>query len=181
MYAKFCLRTMEEMSTEIKDADVLDKSGSPIVGGALFRKYLLNRCQEEFERGWTVNLPEPKEGETEVMLSDEYYVAAAAKRKGLGLVQFIGELYKLRMLSIKIMHTCFTRLLDFEGMPDEGAVESLVKLLRTVGAVMAENDPGPALLDQYFQRIATIMNMPGLPSRMHFLLLVRLFPSLITL
>jgi len=172
MYAKFCLRTMEEMSTEIKDANVVDKSGNPIVGGGLFRKYLLNRCQEEFERGWTVNLPEIKEGESEVMLSDEYYIAAAAKRKGLGLIQFIGELYKLRMLSIKIMHECFTRLLDFEGMPDEGAVESLTKLLRTVGATMAENEHGPALLDQYFQRIASIMRMAGLPSRLHFLLLV---------
>lgn len=172
MYAKFCLRTMEEMSTEIKDADVVDKLGNPIVGGGLFRKYLLNRCQEEFERGWTVNLPEIKEGESEVMLSDEYYIAAAAKRKGLGLVQFIGELYKLRMLSIKIMHECFLRLLAFEGMPDEGAVESLTKLLRTVGGTMAEDERGPTLLDHYFQRIASIMGMAGLPSRLHFMLLV---------
>lgn len=173
MYAKFCLRMLEEMSSEIKDETILDKSGNPVVGGPLFRKYLLNRCQEEFEHGWSVNLPEKQEGQTEeaAMLSDEYYVAAAAKRKGLGLVQFIGELYKLRMLSIKIMHECFKRLLDFEGLPDESAIESLVKLIRTVGSTMQQEQNGPQLLDQYFQRIDTIMKLPGLPSRMSFMLL----------
>jgi len=48
MYAKFCSRMLQTMSTEIKDENVRDKHGQPVVGGALFRKYLLNRCQEEF-------------------------------------------------------------------------------------------------------------------------------------
>jgi len=173
MYAKFCLRMLETISDDIKDASVVNKDGALVTGGGLFRKYLLNRCQEEFERGWTVNLPEKKEGESEeaTMLSDEYYIAEAAKRKGLGLIQFIGEVYKLRMLSIKIMHECFNRLLSFEGLPDEAAIESLVKLLRTVGGSMADEELGPRLLNQYFAKIAEIMNMEGLPSRMHFMLL----------
>lgn len=56
----------------------LDKNGNPVVGGALFRKYLLNRCQEEFERGWEVNLPEKPEGENAeaALLSDEYYIVS---------------------------------------------------------------------------------------------------------
>lgn len=175
MYAKFCLRMMDQMSHDIKDEDVVNKEGQHVTGGALFRKYLLNRCQEEFERGWTVNLPEKKEGETEeaAMLSDEYYIAAAAKRKGLGLLQFIGEVYKLRMLSIKIMHQCFVRLFDNMegGMPDEGAIESLVKLLKTVGLKMSGDDHGPGLIEGYFQKIRFILDMPGLPSRMQFLLM----------
>lgn len=105
----------------------------PPAGGSLFRKYLLNRCQEDYEKGWserqrTANAAasqaeedraklesneaskadaekaaesgqstkaEPKEAE---ILSDEYYAAQKAKRRGLGLVRFIGELYKLNML-----------------------------------------------------------------------------------
>ena len=53
-----------------------------------------------------MNLPEKPEGVTEeaAMLSDEYYIAAAAKRRGLGLVKFIGELFKLGMLTERIMH-----------------------------------------------------------------------------
>jgi len=105
MYAKFCHKMLLTMSTEIRDETVKDKHGQPVVGGALFRKYLLNRCQEEFEKGWEVNLPEKPEGTQgeAALLSDEYYIAAAAKRKGLGLIQFIGELYKLNMLTLRIM------------------------------------------------------------------------------
>lgn len=105
------------------------------------------------------------------MLSDEYYIAAAAKRRGLGLIQFIGELYKLGMLTLRIMHECVLKLLDFEGMPDESNIESLVKLLRTVGATMEATEAGPNMIGMYFQRIEKIMNMEGLPSRLHFMLL----------
>ncbi|CAI6340297.1 unnamed protein product [Periconia digitata] len=173
MYAKFCAHMLNTMSTEIKDENVRDKHGNPVVGGALFRKYLLNRCQEEFEKGWEINLPDKPEGQTgeAALLSEEYYVAAAAKRRGLGLIQFIGELYKLNMLTLRIMHECVLKLLDFEGLPDESAVESLTKLLRTVGGTMAAADAGPKMLDVYFQRIEKIMNMEGLNSRLKFMLM----------
>jgi translation initiation factor 4G len=172
MYAKFCSRMLATMSTDIKDENVRDKHGNPVVGGALFRKYLLNRCQEEFERGWEINLPEaPEEGKEITMLTDEYYIAAAAKRKGLGLIQFIGELYKLGMLTLRIMHECVLKLLDFEGLPDESAIESLVKLLRTVGETMESAEAGPKMINMYFERIEKVMNMEGLPSRLRFMLL----------
>ncbi|KAF2244249.1 hypothetical protein BU26DRAFT_569248 [Trematosphaeria pertusa] len=174
MYAKFCHRMLATMSPDIKDENVRDKHGNPVVGGALFRKYLLNRCQEEFEKGWEVNLPdkpEGQEGKEAALLSDEYYIAAAAKRRGLGLIQFIGELYKLGMLTLRIMHECVLKLLDFEGLPDESAIESLAKLLRTVGATMHDTDTGPKMLNVYFERIEKIMNMDGLPSRLKFMLL----------
>lgn len=172
MYAKFCLKMLETMSPDIKDESILGKDGAPVSGGGLFRKYLLNRCQEDFETGWEAKLPEKPEGETEeaAMLSDEYYVAAAAKRKGLGLLQFIGELFKLRMLSIKIMHQCFMRLLDFEGMPDESTIESLTRLMKTVGATLDAADAASAM-NLYFQRIEDVLKKEGLPSRMHFMLL----------
>uniref|UniRef100_A0A8H7K8J5 MIF4G domain-containing protein n=1 Tax=Bionectria ochroleuca TaxID=29856 RepID=A0A8H7K8J5_BIOOC len=120
MYAKFCKKMLETMNPEIHDERIKDKNGNVVSGGNLFRKYLLNRCQEEFERGWQVNLPEPKESENKkpgeaVMLSDEYYTAAAAKRRGLGLVQFIGELYKLGMLTERIMLECVHKLVDHKG------------------------------------------------------------------
>ncbi|KAF1986963.1 hypothetical protein K402DRAFT_420620 [Aulographum hederae CBS 113979] len=172
MYAKFCKRMLETMSTDIKDENVRDKNDKPIVGGALFRKYLLNRCQEEFERGWEVDLPEqPQGGGEAVMLSEEYYIAAAAKRRGLGLIQFIGELYKLGMLTLRIMHECVHKLLDFEGLPDESAIESLVKLLRTVGATMDAAENGPKMIQAYFDRINNLQKMEGLNSRLRFMLL----------
>ncbi|KAJ5149873.1 hypothetical protein N7448_001451 [Penicillium atrosanguineum] len=173
MYAKFCKRMLESMSLDIKDENIRDKNGNVVAGGNLFRKYLLNRCQEEFERGWKLNLPEKPEGVTEeiAMLSDEYYVAAAAKRRGLGLVKFIGELYKLGMLTERIMHECVKKLVDYEGMPDEAEVESLTSLLRTIGSSLDASERGHAMMDAYFARINLMVETPNLPSRLRFMLL----------
>ncbi len=173
-YALFCERMLKFMSPDIKDENIKDKHGNVVTGGALFRKYLLNRCQEEFERGWKVNMPPKPEGQTEeaALLSEEYYIAAAAKRRGLGLVKFIGELYKLGMLTERIMHECIKKLLELdEGGPDESEVESLVSLLNTVGLNLEQSERGPALMNVYFERIASIMNHPDLPSRLKFKLL----------
>lgn len=181
MYAKFCKRMLETMSPDVRDERIKDKAGNIVSGGNLFRKYLLNRCQEEFERGWAVNLPEaPKEEEEDskkektaeaALLSDEYYIAAAAKRRGLGLVQFIGELYKLGMLTERIMHECVHKLVDYKGIPDEAEIESLSKLLRTIGANLDATEKGRPMMDAYFQRIQTMADLPELPSRLKFMLM----------
>ncbi|RDA87486.1 hypothetical protein CP532_1632 [Ophiocordyceps camponoti-leonardi (nom. inval.)] len=178
MYAKFCKRMLDTMSPEVRDERIKDKAGNVVSGGNLFRKYLLNRCQEDFERGWTTNLPEPKEAEgaekktgDAAMLSDEYYIAAAAKRRGLGLVQFIGELYKLGMLTERIMHECVHKLVSYKGVPDEAEIESLCKLLRTIGANLDQTEKGRPAMDAYFQRIQAVAELPELQSRMKFMLM----------
>lgn len=173
MYARFCKRMLETMSPEVKDVTITDKNGNVVSGGALFRKYLLNRCQEDFERGWAVEMPKPKEGESKetVMLSDEYYKAMAIKRRGLGLVQFIGELFKLGMLTERIMHECVRKLLDFQGEPDEAEIESLSKLLRTIGASLDSTEKGMMMMNAYFERISTLVETPDLPSRLQFMLM----------
>ncbi|GAO16422.1 hypothetical protein UVI_02047840 [Ustilaginoidea virens] len=184
MYAKFCKRMLENMSADVRDERIKDKSGNVVSGGNLFRKYLLNRCQEEFERGWSTNLPQPKEEEEgggedggkkalgdAAMLSDEYYEAAAAKRRGLGLVQFIGELYKLGMLTERIMHECVHKLVDYKGVPDEAEIESLSKLLRTIGGNLDSTEKGRHMMNAYFQRIQSMVDLPELQSRMKFMLM----------
>lgn len=174
LYARFAKRMLDTMSPEIRDENIKDRQGNVVGGGSLFRKYLLNRCQEEFERGWKVNLPPKPEGSTEeaAMMSDEYYVAAAAKRRGLGLVKFIGELFKLGMLTERIMHNCVYKLVDFEGTPDEAEIESLTNLLRTIGHQLDSSEKGHSLMDAYFDRINSMMHTPNLPSRLYFMLLV---------
>ncbi|RPB20724.1 hypothetical protein L211DRAFT_841445 [Terfezia boudieri ATCC MYA-4762] len=173
MYAKFCKVMMESMDPSIKDESIKDREGNVVTGGILFRKYLLNRCQEEFQRGWKVNLPPKPEGETDeaAMLSDEYYIAAAAKRRGLGLIQFIGELFKLGMLTERIMHECVKKLVDYEGVPEEAEVESLCKLLRTIGASLDATGKSRPMMDVYFARIQTMIDHPELQSRLKFMLM----------
>ncbi|KAK2594218.1 hypothetical protein QQS21_008060 [Conoideocrella luteorostrata] len=178
MYARFCKRMLENMSADVRDERIKDKNGNIVSGGNLFRKYLLNRCQEEFERGWSTNLPQPKEEEggedgskKAAMLTDEYYAAEAAKRRGLGLVQFIGELYKLGMLTERIMHECVHKLVDYKGVPDEAEIESLSKLLRTIGANLDATEKGRPMMDAYFQRIQSMADLPELQSRLKFMLM----------
>lgn len=174
MYAKFCKRMEASMDPNIKDEGIRDKSGQIVTGGHLFRKYLLNRCQEEFERGWKVNLPPKPEGTPDeaVMLSDEYYIAAAAKRRGLGLIQFIGELFKLGMLTERIMNECVRKLLDFEGLPEDETVESLCKLLKTIGYQLDTSEKSKSMMDMYFHRIGRMSEDKDLNSRMRFMLMV---------
>ena len=105
------------------------------------------------------------------MLSDEYYIAAAAKRRGLGLVQFIGELYKLSMLTERIMHECVKKLVDYTGIPDEAEIESLTKLLKTIGGNLDGTEKGKPMMDVYFSRIVQMVETPDLPSRLRFMLM----------
>ncbi|PVG02533.1 hypothetical protein CPB86DRAFT_587203 [Serendipita vermifera] len=189
MYARLCRFLMERISQDVRDEGIKNADGKPIAGGNLFRKYLLNRCQEDFERGWSqkeaavaaaankadddkaVAAAADKNGNgEEVLYSDEYYAAQKAKRRGLGLVKFIGELFKLQMLTERIMHECIKKLLSNVENPEEEEIESLCKLLATVGqaldTVKARNH-----MDIYFSRMQELANSGQISSRIQFMLL----------
>ena len=205
MYARLCRKLMEEVSPEVKDESLRTADGKPVVGGSLFRKYLLNRCQEDFERGWAqrdtaVAAAKSKEAEDKAkkdsndkaeaeakaaeergekpseapkeaeLLSDEYYEAQKAKRRGLGLVRFIGELFKLSMLTERIMHLCIKKLLANATDPEEEEIESLCKLMTTVGKLL-DTEKARGHMDVYFQRMKEMSkNEAAINSRMRFML-----------
>lgn len=172
MYARFCAKMLAKIDPEIFDEHIRDVKGNLVKGGALFRKYLLNRCQEEFERGWSDQLPTNEDGtpiDAELM-SDEYYAAVGAKRRGLGLIRFIGELYFLGMLTERIMHACMQLLLK-SPEPSEEVIESVCQLMTTIGARLEENKDHADFFNSYFQKMKDIQNSPGLPSRLRFMLM----------
>lgn len=198
MYAKLCRKLMEKLSPEVKDENVLDTAGNKVHGGHLFRKYLLNRCQEDYERGWSrrdelaaaaagkaaddavkqaaneksraeaeaVGKETTKEAE---ILSDEYYAAQKAKRQGLGLVRFIGELFKLNMLTERIMHECVKKLLSNIENPEEEDIESLCRLMMTVGK-MLDHEKANSHMNVYFTRMTTMAQSKNLSSRARFMI-----------
>ncbi|GAA6041001.1 hypothetical protein JCM8097_000533 [Rhodosporidiobolus ruineniae] len=199
MYARLCRKLMERVSADVRDETVKTADGTPVAGGALFRKYLLNRCQEDYEQGWKnkeaaaaaakskeaddkakqeANDAAKKEAEESgkeaskeaELLSDEYYAAQKAKRRGLGLVRFIGELYRLQMLTERIMHECIKKLLANTENPEEEDVESLCRLLTTVGKGL-DNPKAKQHMDVYFLRMNTIANSPKVSSRVRFMIL----------
>jgi translation initiation factor 4G len=168
MYAKLAKKMLDDMSDDVVDTSLFGKDGKPLAGGTLFRKYLLNRCQEEFEKGWKVDLP--TDPSVDELMSDEYYIAMKAKRRGLGLIQFIGELFKLEMLTERIMHECVRRLLSNVNDPEEEETESLCRLMITVGERL-DHVQAKGFMDVYFNRIRDLSTNKKLSSRIRFMLL----------
>ncbi|KDN34386.1 hypothetical protein RSAG8_12519, partial [Rhizoctonia solani AG-8 WAC10335] len=186
MYARLCRKMMERDSPNIQDETIKNSDGQPITGGMLFRKYLLNRCQEDFERGWNAKevalaaaalkaggdkaaKAVPENGCEAVLYSPECYAAAKAKRQGLGLVRFIGELFKLQMLTERIAHECIKKLLSNVVNPEEEEIESLCKLLTTVGQSL-DNPKARNHMDIYFERMQGMAKSNNINSRIWFVL-----------
>ncbi|KAF8504688.1 hypothetical protein F5888DRAFT_1903604 [Russula emetica] len=192
MYARLCRKMMEQTSPKVQDDGIKNSEGKPFAGAQLFRKHLLDRCQEDFERGWVAKeataaaaatkatedraVKEANEntkggdpGEESELFSEEYYAAAKAKRRGLGLIRFIGELFKLQMLTERIMHECIQKLLGNVENPEEEEIESLCKLLRTVGSLL-DTIKARGHLDVYFSRMRELTKNKNVNSRMMFML-----------
>ncbi|KAH3668612.1 hypothetical protein OGAPHI_002366 [Ogataea philodendri] len=173
MYAKFCLQLCTDISEEVEDKSQPrpEHVTKRVYSSGLVRKLLVSRCQSEYEKGWSDKLPTNEDGsplEPE-MMSDEYYKMAAAKRRGLGLVRFIGELYYLNLLSEKIIIRCLVDQLADTETPSEDTLETLTQLLTTTGAKLDSSNRGP--LDFAFEKINYIINNCKLSSRIKFKLM----------
>ncbi|KAJ2082986.1 hypothetical protein H4R24_001180 [Coemansia sp. RSA 988] len=162
MYAQLCHKMICNTSTNVEDHSLRTKEGGYLSGGFLVRKYLLTKCQEDFEQGWKVEIPMDME-------SSEYYDAMKIKRRGLGLVKFIGELFLLDVLTLRIMHECVKRLLSNVDTPEEEETESLAKLLTTVGSKL-DAPNAKSYMNAYFGRIQTMSTNKHLTSRIRFML-----------
>lgn len=179
-YARLCRKMMECISPDVQDDGNKNSEGKPIAGGQLFRKYLLNRCQESFEQGWAAKefrgaisaIADSTRGASHNGKTNLYsHAAEKAKRQGLGLIQFIGELYKLQMLTERIMHECIKKLLGNVDNPEEEEIESLYRLLTTVGNLL-DNVKARAHMDIYFSRMRELIKSSNVSSKMRFMLLV---------
>ncbi|KAJ8592455.1 hypothetical protein M405DRAFT_859725 [Rhizopogon salebrosus TDB-379] len=95
MYARLCRKMMEQINPDMQDDRIKDQQGEPI--------------SEDFQRGWfrkqPTNAANEKKGMREaVVYSDESDAAQIAKRRCLGLVKFIGEMFMLQMVAEYIIH-----------------------------------------------------------------------------
>lgn len=177
MYAQLCGKIVKDMNPEIRDENNEGKTGPKLV-----LHYLVARCHTEFEKGWSDKLPTNPDGtplEPE-MMSDEYYVLATAKRRGLGLVRLIGFLYRLNLLTGKMMFECFRRLMkDLAENATEETLESLVELLTTVGGQFEKDSfstgkgtlDGSILFDKLFQLLQGIIDEGKISNRIKFKLI----------
>ena len=193
MYARLCRKMMETISPNVRDDGIRNSEGKPMAGGQLFRKYLLSRCKKDFERGWAArgtaataaatkaseDATVKKAAETSSVFdlySDEYCAVQKAKRQFPCLVQFIGELYKVQMLTERIIHEHVKRLIRDVGIPGEEAIESLCRLLTTVGRLL-DSPKARAHMDIYFTRMKELGKCNDVAPRMQFMMQVRLLDT----
>lgn len=189
MCARLCRKMMEKISAHVQDDGIKNYEGKTIAGGQLFRKYLLNKCQNDFERGWAprdsitstkadrdgvikaADENSKEENDGPAVYSDEYYAASKARRQGLSLIKFIGELFKLRMLTERIMHECVKKLLANPENPEHEEIESVCILLTTVGALL-DTPKASAHMDVYFSRMQELIRSGNVTLRVQFILQV---------
>ncbi|XP_018430534.1 PREDICTED: eukaryotic translation initiation factor 4 gamma 1 [Nanorana parkeri] len=141
-----------------------------------FRKLLLNRCQKEFEKDKDDDevfekkqkeLDAASTPEEKTRLNDELIEAKdIARRRSLGNIKFIGELFKLKMLTEAIMHDCVVKLLKNH---DAESLECLSRLLSTIGKDLDFEKAKPRM-DQYFNQMDKIIKERKTSSRIRFML-----------
>jgi len=174
-YARMCQALMMKKVTDSSGKDVN------------FRTLLITRCQKEFLKDYMEDLDRDafndklakaednaeKKKITAVFNAQELRL----RKRSLGNIRFIGELYRISMLNGRIMHEIVRKLLK---TTDEESLECLCRMLTTVGAqfeketatVLMSPKPlaGFSPLDVYFTNMNTIVGNKNISSRVRFIM-----------
>ncbi|GAB1608041.1 eukaryotic translation initiation factor 4 gamma 1-like [Argonauta hians] len=165
-YAKFC--------TFLMMLKVPSKSNPE--NNVNFHSLLLKKCREEFEKD---NESEQKildlkekieaanEEEKKVLQEELDTVMFISRRKSVGNIRFIGELFKMDMVKLDIMLGCLERL---SSSTDEEKLECMCKLLSTVGKLI-ESKAKNEQMNRHFKDIRAIVGARETSSRIRFMLL----------
>ncbi|XP_062266307.1 eukaryotic translation initiation factor 4 gamma 3-like [Platichthys flesus] len=105
-----------------------------------FIKLLLSRCQQEFQkdnedddvviRTKQKKLDSAARKDRHRLLLELQEFKDIIRRRSIGFVKFIGELFKLKKLKAPVMHDCVVKLLQNQ---DNVSLECLCSLLTTIG------------------------------------------------
>ena len=140
---------------------------------------LLTKCQKEFDTDFYQEInydklmeevqacaDEQKKKELQELADDKL---TKAKRRSLGNIRFIGELFKLNMLTEGIMNDCIERLLKQES--DEENIECLCRLLTTIGKEV-DKPNNSAKMKTYFDKLDKIVKKKDcVTARIRFMIL----------
>ena len=173
MYARWCFKLCKDINDEVKDSKDEELGDARNTGSNLVHYLLVSRCQTEYEKGWEDKLPTNEDGSQlePDMMSEEYYKMAAAKRRGLGLVRFIGELFSYKLLNKHVIMRCIVEVLS-KDEPSDDAMETLAQLLRTCGPSLDQTSEGKHHLDLAFSKIHNLLDTSkSLSSRIKFSIL----------
>ena len=158
LYAKLCADLSNELKERIGEENTKQ-----------FKRLLLNKCQKEFEN----EKKEELEKAAQVGLSPEEVEEKEflLRKKKVGNMIFIGELYLQDMLSEKIMHEVIKRLLvNPTPYPSSDDIELLCRLLTTIGSKL-DHEKSKKYVNYYFGKMETLaQDKDNLASRLRFML-----------
>lgn len=174
-YARMC----REMSMK----KAVDEDGRDVN----FRALLIARCQKEFmtdymdgldQEQYKSNIAKATTDDEKKLISAQFAATELKLRKrSLGNIRFIGELYKIGMLTGRIMHECIKKLLK---TTDEESLECLCRLVTTVGEQLDKETittlatrgtaSGFVSLDDYFANMKEITGDKKISARVRFLM-----------
>eukprot|EP00850_Spirogloea_muscicola_P025771 SM004223S15708 [mRNA] locus=s4223:27:1203:+ [translate_table: standard] len=177
MYAQFCAALAQELPNFGEGDEKVT-----------FKRVLLNKCQEEFERGEREQ--EEAEQKTEIVEgqddggdgtggkpekralseAEQALRRSKARKRMLGNIRFIGELFRKSMLTERIMHECIVKLLGNPQAPEEEDVEALCKLMATIGSRI-DHPKAKDHINAYMNHMSTLAKNQLLSSRIRFMVL----------
>ncbi|CAF3707843.1 unnamed protein product [Adineta steineri] len=147
-----------------------------------FRQILLTRCQTKFETDYRQDIDYDKRKlELDAITDEKRQKEAAedleealfkAKRRNFGNILFIGELFKLGMLTETIMFDCMDYLLQDKA--DEENLECLCKLLRAIGkeldARVNDKSQNRKNLENNYKELENIVGVKQVSARARFMI-----------
>jgi len=182
LYAKLChdicanYHTLEKAREKERKPDTASEPGTPLVAAddsaekqeksknaqfySQFRRILLSRCQEVFDK----QSPENR-GEEDVQVIPKEVKAEQESRhrdKMIGNIRFVAELFKRALITEKIMHQIIFRLLygpeyqkkaDKDFVPPSLDIELFCELIKPVGKQLSHDYMGA-----YFKQVDHLIN-----------------------
>lgn len=170
MYAGLCVK----MAAETPDFE--PENGEESSKRLTFKRILLNTCQSEFESAFNaskMDSSEQKEKEKDSTASKDekpdVEKESRSKKRMLGNISFIGELFKVSMLGEKIMHACIKTLMgDLQNSSDDD-IEALCRLMTSIGARI-DTEAAAAYMEEYFRRMKELQRSNTLSLRIKFMI-----------
>ena len=158
MYANLCKFLKEKFEMHCFPGLDLDPRRN------LFKYELLERCESSF----TQTPPEEFTDLTKEQIEEK---KSQTKKKTLGNVRFIGELFRVELITSKVILSCVNELLNKVNF-DEDKIEGACILLSTGGSSF-ERSKLIAKTDRIFKELESIMKTEDLSSKNKFKIMVR--------
>jgi len=173
IYGKMCGRLeAAELHKRIED--------QPEDSGITFRKLLTKHCSQAFDDDlakWKNARSKNRDGLTQEQLDELDLELSKAKGRYLGNILFIAQLFLVKIVSVKVLTDCIIALIKSNEPPDEECIETLCKLMESVGKQLQEmlsqrEDKAQFFMETLFKRFDRYSKMTDkYPPRIRFLLL----------